>query len=104
MLLAYNYNRTTKLYKRKTKEYHLESEQEEKRFDRVKSSINKIPKEQIVSFGAITSYFKKLFHIIKLSMNIPTYLQQYNQQSSYQFHSNKKKSQTNIIVKKFKID
>ena len=66
--------------------YYLQSKQKEKCLNRVKSSVNKISKEQVISLRAITSYFEKLFHVIKLTMDVTTYLFEKKKKTKQNIH------------------
>lgn len=53
---------------------HLQGQQEQKSFNAIKASIHKVAKEEIIGLGTFTSHPEELSEVIKLSMDISTYL------------------------------
>lgn len=58
--------------------YYLESEQEEKRFYTIESSIHKITHKKVIGFWTLSTHFEQFLKIIKLAMNVSTDLRNYD--------------------------
>jgi len=55
---------------------HFESQQQQKGLYRVIPSVNKITQKEIVFIGALSTNFEEFYKVIKLAMDITTYLKQ----------------------------
>lgn len=52
---------------------HLQGEEKEESFDTVSSSIDVVPKENVVGVGRIATNFEQFEQIVKLSVNVSAY-------------------------------
>jgi hypothetical protein len=60
----------------------LETQQHEKRLERIKPSVNKIPKKQVICIRAFTALAEQRQKVVKLAM----YISAYSDRCLYQLH------------------
>ncbi len=72
---------------------YFESQQQQKSFDRIKTTVYKITHEQIVGVRAIVTHFEQFFQIIELTMNVTTNLENGTRQKSLRCRRFKKKKE-----------
>ena len=56
-------------------EGHLESKEQEEGLDTVEATVDKVAHEEVVGVRAVPTDFEELLQIIKLPVNISTYLE-----------------------------